>query len=367
MIPPDADTPDRVTIESLIWQDEFRAWVLHPTEALTSYWQNWQQLHPDHISLVGQASEIVRALQVENRPITQADIQRIIAITRQQLEHPATAVIPVRSSSWAWPLAASIAIVITVGIGWLIQSNRRVLTGSKNAEVSTRYDVIQESQSNRLIKLPDGSTVQLGPASKIRYPPEFSADRREVFLTGEATFDIKRQTEQPFLVYANGTVTRVLGTRFIVQALSQSSRVFVKVLSGKVSVLSQKEWQRAQQQTGYQPSTIIVTPNQQVVYERANELMHKSLVDQPRPVISRSEPVNFNFIKTPVARVLTTLEKAYGIPINFDEATFRNCQITAPLSDESLFEKLSIICETIGARYEVVEAQIIITGHGCAL
>lgn len=363
MTPHDAPNSNAIPVDELVWQDDFRAWVLHPTPALDSHWQAWQRQHPEQAGTLQQAREIVVALRVKNRPITQEDIQEVIDITRQHLDRPTVQVVPLRTYQRTWPVAASVAGLILVGLSiwWFYQPTP---PANQHVAVATRPGTVRAQQAERLLHLPDGSTVQLGKNSELTYPGQFAADRREVFLTGTATFDIQRRPEQPFLVYANGSVTRVLGTRFIVQAQTQSGQVLVKVLSGKVSVLAEDEWRRATRQAGYQPQTIIVTPNQQVVFERTSKLMHKALVEQPKPL--RDEPVEFNFVKAPVALVLTTLEKAYGIPINFDKETFRNCQITAPLTDESLFEKLDIICETIGARYEVVEAQIIITGKGCS-
>jgi hypothetical protein len=59
------------------------------------------------------------------------------------------------------------------------------------------------------------------------------------------------------------------------------------------------------------------------------------------------------------------LEDAYGVDIVFDEEVFKGCSLTVGLEDEDLFEKLKIICKTIGATYQVIDSQIVINGRGC--
>lgn len=356
--------PNLFTLTELVWQEDFRNWVLHPDTGQDQRWQDWLRRHPGQADILAQAREVVLALKVKNRPITDADIQQVIDITRQQLDLPATA--HVRTfRPWAAWAAASVALLLAVGGGYWWQSQSQPST---NQQVSTTgpANLIEATKQGDLIKLADGSTVQLGANSQLHYPATFTRNKREVYLTGTATFDVKRDPDQPFLVYANGSVTRVLGTRFVVRAPGNVGQVTVQVIAGKVSVLPESEWVRAQKQTGYQPRTVIVTPNQEVVFERSTERMSKALVAMP--ALQRPVEINrFNFVQASVPQVFKTLEEAYGIPIVFDADVLGQCVVTAPLAGEPLFEKLDIICETIGARYEVVEAQIIISGKGCAM
>jgi ferric-dicitrate binding protein FerR (iron transport regulator) len=346
------------TLEALIWLDDFRAWVLHPTPERVEQWQQWLAQHPDQADRLLHAREVVLALRVRDQPLTNADIQQVIAITRQHLDRPAVIVRPLQSRR-NWVAAASVALVLLAGASYWWQ------TRPPGTEQTATPTGLISSATGQVIRLADGSNVQLTSGSQLRYPRQFTAVRREVFLTGTATFDVVRNPNQPFLVHANGSVTRVLGTRFTVQAPEKGSRVTVKVLSGKVSVLPESEWARTQRQADYRPRTVVITPNQQVVFEPIQGQMQKSIV--ATPVLQRPAPENqFNFTNTPVAQVFKTLENAYGIPIEYDTDQLRQCIVTAPLANEPLLDKLDIICETIGAHYEVVEAQIVVTGKGCA-
>jgi hypothetical protein len=96
---------------------------------------------------------------------------------------------------------------------------------------------------------------------------------------------------------------------------------------------------------------------------KSEEVLNKTLVEKPE-LLSKKEVVSFDFDNTPVA-VFARLEKAYGVPIVFDEELMKNCFLTAPLGNEPLFDKLKVICKTTGATYEVFDGKIVISSRGC--
>ncbi|HYC85055.1 MAG TPA: DUF4974 domain-containing protein, partial [Chryseosolibacter sp.] len=134
--------------------------------------------------------------------------------------------------------------------------------------------------------------------------------------------------------------------------------------SGKVSVFSPKN-DPAPNNVQAEVNGVILLPNQQVVYQRELQSFEKTLVDEPVVLSNAITSNNFNFENAPIPDVFRTLEESYGIEIIFDEEVMKTCFITAPLGSESLFEKLRIICRTIGATYEVIESKIVINSAGC--
>ena len=67
----------------------------------------------------------------------------------------------------------------------------------------------------------------------------------------------------------------------------------------------------------------------------------------------------------PIVKVLGQLETAFGVKIIYDADILTQCNLTASLSEEPLFDKIAIICETIQARYEIADGQIVIYAKGC--
>jgi hypothetical protein len=110
---------------------------------------------------------------------------------------------------------------------------------------------------------------------------------------------------------------------------------------------------------------VILLPNQEVSYTKKDRSFDKKLVDDPSVVKAEVVAPNFVFDNAPIKDVFKTLQDAYGIEILFNEEVMKNCYLTAPLGSEPLFEKLKIICQTIGGTYEVIDARIVITAPGC--
>ncbi|MEI7423997.1 MAG: FecR family protein [Prolixibacteraceae bacterium] len=86
------------------------------------------------------------------------------------------------------------------------------------------------------IMLSDGSIVWLNSGSKLVFPPVFKGKTREVYLEGEALFDIAKNAEKPFYVKTEMFKMKVYGTRFNVQAYKQDKDCNIVLIEGKVSM-----------------------------------------------------------------------------------------------------------------------------------
>ena len=205
------------------------------------------------------------------------------------------------------------------------------------------------------VALSDGSLITLSPASSLKYPSVFTGQQRTVYLTGEAFFDVFHDATHPFSVYTEQVVTTVLGTSFRVQAYAGQPEVQVQVRTGRVRVSPRATT------TGAAVPSLVVLPNQQAVYSAGRQQLRRELVAQP--VLLAPQPFVFN--DRPVAEVLAALQKAYGVTIVYDAAALRYCTINLSLGEEPLFEKLDIICETLGASYDKADGRILFHSQPC--
>ena len=85
-------------------------------------------------------------------------------------------------------------------------------------------------------KLPDGTLVKLNAGSKLVFPKQFSQERREVSLVGEAFFEVERDETRPFLIKTKKINVSVLGTSFNVRSYNNEENVLVGVKTGIVKV-----------------------------------------------------------------------------------------------------------------------------------
>src|SRR5690606_37260897 len=77
-------------------------------------------------------------------------------------------------------------------------------------------EVVNTERPFKYVQLPDGSSVVLHRNSTLKYPQTFDSTKREVYLIGEAFFEITKNAEQPFFVYAGEVIAKVHGTSFSV-------------------------------------------------------------------------------------------------------------------------------------------------------
>lgn len=86
------------------------------------------------------------------------------------------------------------------------------------------------------LELPDGTVVWVNSESALRFPEKFTSNRREVFLEGEAYFEVKKDANRPFYVYTEVGKVRVLGTAFNVCAYSNDRFWQTTLVEGSVMI-----------------------------------------------------------------------------------------------------------------------------------
>lgn len=259
--------------------------------------------------------------------------------------------------------AAAAVIICLVISGWLVFFN---VASTISFETSRKKNQLAETVNSTTIpqrlNLEDGSYILLEPASKISYAKHFGANKREVYLEGSAFFQVAKDATRPFFVYTNEVVTKVLGTSFDVKAFPHDNTVQVLVHTGKVTVYKRKNGEHEQELA--KVNATIITPNQQVLFNRQQASFTRSITAQPQvidiPVNKNNIP--FAFSDAPASEVLMTLQKSYGITIIYDEEQMSHCSFTGAFTNESFFDRINLLCKAIEATYEQTDGQVIITG-----
>ena len=89
--------------------------------------------------------------------------------------------------------------------------------------------------------LADGTKVWLNADSKLRFPVSFTAERREVYLEGEAYFEVAKDSEHPFIVHISRGAIEVLGTGFNVRDYREEQKTVTTLVQGKVVYRSERQ------------------------------------------------------------------------------------------------------------------------------
>lgn len=365
------------SVEDFVWDDFFRQWTLSPTSETDALWDDWIDANPEMFEKVEQAKAIVLSLRLHEPEIGDAEISQVVKQTvgrvtgaEEETLRPSGRLVPAFSINWM-QFAASVAFIML--LGWAVYSvmikrndTPQLVEQGNVIEQTAQWTEKHNTTTQTIdIALNDGSRISLEPQGRIRYPEKFDGPRREVFLEGEAFFDIAKDPAHPFLVYANGLVTKVLGTSFRIKAYDGAREVTVEVKTGKVSVFAQSDPDLKEKLDDTQLQGVVLTPNQKIVYARNEVKMLKTLVEKPEMVVPKADVPQFSFEDTPASEVFNTIGKAYGIDILYDEALLKDCPLTAMLDNQTLHDKLDIICKAVESSYQIVDGQVVIHSKGC--
>lgn len=351
-------------VEDYASDELFIRWVADKDPDAALFWEAYMLAHPDAIEKIESARLLVLTLHTEEPDV---ELTNRVGRSWEQIQRR---IKPVRTSFAAWKIAASLTAIILVGLVWhLTGSGYFSRGGEEEIERLADHEYIETVNTTGeviTVNLSDGSVVRLENNSRLRYFKDCKNEPfRKVYLTGEAFFDIAKNPQQPFFVYANEVVTRVLGTSFRVRAFQNDQKIVVSVQEGKVSVYSAKRTRKEGDAIEEEVNGVVLVPNQKVHYQRGEDTFNKTLVDTPQIIREDVLKRDFEFRSTPVEEVFEVLAEAYGVEIIFDKQVLENCYLTVPLGDEPLFEKLKIVCSTIDATYELIDANIVISSSGC--
>ena len=354
------------TVEDFVKDEQFIDWVklCHPEDG--SVWQNLVKDYPYQAESIAQARQIVLHLDEASKlPVDKFDVDEIWLGIEDVISAESERINRFFGLSRIHYLAAaSVIFLISIGLwnyGYFKKEPESVYQELVLNSKIPLEEVKNKSTSPLLITLPDGSKVTLEGNSRLSYGKSFAGTEREVFLSGGAFFEVAKNPEKPFVVYANELVTKVLGTSFTIRAFDTDQRVIVSVKTGKVSVFTNRNTVTGNAEI----KSVTLIPNQRAIFSRKEETISKSLVEQPLIVITKEELMQFTFNNAPVSSIFEALEKAYGVAIKFDESVLSGCRLTTSLSNETLYERLDVICEALDASYKVVDGEIVVNGKGC--
>lgn len=214
-----------------------------------------------------------------------------------------------------------------------------LFNGSSKKQPNVSSILTVQHKENRVIFLPDGSTVILSPDSKLNYPSSFDgAEKREVFLEGQAFFDIKHNAARPFIVHTGKLKTIVLGTAFNIKAIPGEKEITVTVTRGKVKV------------SDHDKILGIITPNQQITYNKEKFSSTLKIVNNDSYLDWKNQDLFIdNFTLSEAAKLL---EEQYKVKIIIKDSSIREQRFTATFTKGESFEReIKSICVFNGLNY----------------
>lgn len=355
---------DKYNLEDFLLDEHFRIWAVQAEPDSDDFWVELGRQYPDKKVIMQQARALVRSWNQTNAELSEDEVENQVSRILETTEIPSIKSYAFKFAK-AW-ISVAAALIFMLGLGWAISLKRQHGKSASDYEqyvsesIIPMKEVVNRTGRKMMVRLPDSSVISLSPASRISYAQTFiNNKKREVYLEGEAFFDVKKDAHNPFFVYAHGLVTRVVGTSFLVKTTEANVEVLVR--SGKVSVLAMKDIDSQDNRN----TELLLTPNQQAIFSTKDNLISKSILSTPVELIKPETQSGFVFRDQPIDKVFATLEKVYGIPIVYDSKLMEKCALNVELSNEPFFTKLDIISQTIGASYRVSDGKVIVSSEGC--
>lgn len=348
------------TIDELVCDNDFINWALNSTPIQNS---DFDQLlkNPIKKQTIEEAKKLVLILQqsdnnFDNSTITEKAWKNISS----DIATSKTVVI----SFYRYAGVAAACIVLLLGLFFLFNPKPKVASeGWTTIENTTK--------TAKSILLSDGSSVVLEPMSSLSYPIPLSDKKREVQLNGKAFFSITRDTSRPFFVFAEETVTKVLGTSFTINAFPENDQIEVNVKTGKVAVYASHDVQKISSNKLWSDKTdksiqkIEVTPNQTATYIPNKDILEKVVSTETEVLKNKKELSSLKYENKSVVIVLEALQEAYGINIDFNKQELINCSISTEIGKLPLPVQMQIIAKAIGVEITEKNATYLIKGNGC--
>ena len=334
--------------EDFILDKDFYTWVLYPNEERNLYWNGFIEKYPQKINLVREAALIIKSFQPLEPEVPEHRLnlilqkiliaeQKILSNRYQGLKYAAVLAVLVAIASLIW-LSVNKENKFPIEAGTMTgMKGRIILANGSTREFDTEKTSIKQSSSGHLtinddtleiksdktssainkviipygkrseIMLADGTHIWLNSGSQLSYPTEFKSNSREVYLSGEAFFDIKPNPEKPFYVITRDIRIKVLGTSFNVSSYEEDNTSQTVLVKGKVSAGKNQLFSK----------TVELMPGERMVYNKKNRDLTKDKVDTKFYASWISGYLIFE--NEPITEIYKKLERYYNKNIQAEE------------------------------------------------
>ncbi|HZX75026.1 MAG TPA: FecR domain-containing protein [Cyclobacteriaceae bacterium] len=345
----------------------FIRWAKGDSEAAW-FWNSFLEQHPKKAEDIQQARQVILALEYPKRTIAPSDRavmkNKLILTLKAQRERESDhtkSYLSYKRKTRIWYAAASI-LLLTAMIVFMMNYESDFVEQLSNAAKTSTAPTEQTQQQSvprgqmSVTTLADGTKVWLKADSKLTYANDFvNHETREVFLDGEAFFEVAHDASKPFIVHTSEINIKVLGTSFNVKSYSNEKKIETTLLEGKVRINRAGE-------TGDETS-LVLKPNQKAVFERETKMMDVEQVQAEKTISWRDERLVFE--DADYEDVFTELERWYDVKIIVEATTDPHCKLNANIGRETLEEVLNLIMTSDRVSYTISDKEVHIKGTLC--
>lgn len=373
-------------LSKYIENKNFILWVFEPDAELEAWWSQFETDHPEERRNILLARKVLQKFRTTNKELTEGEkillFSRILreveekqhsGKTRQLvfglLKYAAVALLffsvgallfykqsqfnpQFLTQKMAEPIPENSAKLIRAnGENILLKQNKSILQYKNDGRLVVNNDTLKTESSNPApamamnqliipygktseVLLADGTKVFLNAGSRLVYPENFTGKTREVFLVGEAFFDVSHDQQHPFIVQVSDLRVKVLGTRFNISAYPTDNVIETVLAEGKVRM--------ERNNAGLFDKTTELVPNQLASFDRTTKETSIRVVDTENYTLWTAGILKFE--STDLNRITKRLERYYNIRFKYIDPLVGGLRISGKME---LKEDKDEICERI--------------------
>jgi transmembrane sensor len=249
-------------------------------------------------------------------------------------------------------LAAAFALLVVSVVGWRAIGGRWPGSAHHDAKAAVPLQAVSTARGQRAtITLSDGSRIILGAGSSVRYARDFGARaRREVYLEGQAFFEVAHDTLRPFSVHTARGVAEDLGTEFVVTAYPDAGDMQVVVASGKVllrgAVSSGSDSSGASE---HDAPPFTLGPGELGTIDSSGALSRTRVADVSQYVDWTEGELVFRGV--PLREALPAIGRWYDMEIALGDTSLASRRLVASFGPHSAGDVVRLIALAVDARY----------------
>jgi len=183
--------------------------------------------------------------------------------------------------------------------------------------------------------LADGTRVYLNAMSSFKYPVTFSGNSREVELTGEAYFEVRKDAGRPFIIKTSAISIEVLGTSFNLNAYENTEKIVTTLVEGRVKINSNNS-----------NDSRLLAPEEQATFYTKNGQTEIKKVDVN--LYTAWKDGNLIFYDSRLEDIMTTLTRWYSAEVLFREESVRNLRFSGNLNRSGDINQILDIIRSTG-------------------
>lgn len=225
-------------------------------------------------------------------------------------------------------IAAAVLVLVASWFVWQLATDTSLPESDEINESYESMSVTGRGENTEVI-LPDGSSVLLNADSRLTWVGDFTDSLREVHLTGEAFFEVVRDTLRPFVVRTEEMDVKVLGTTFNVRAYPDDERPVTTLVSGSVEVAAKTH------------KTVRLEPMQTAVLDIDAEQFEIDDISESEAAPWRDGKLIFQ--DSPLEAVVRDIERKYDVECEVESPELKKFLFTGTFDNLSIDEVLRVL------------------------